>query len=540
MLGREVFALLGWRRLMRVAEPLHARGPLEKASQMLERNGWRAVFTARLIPGLRVHTTQIAGVSGMRRLTFLAGLLPATAVYVGGFIGLGYAFGRPVLEVIHRAEHQVLVLGVTLLAVLIVLLWIRSRTQRALVSQGGWSGALRVRLESPGIALIPLCIGLNFAAHALAVGLRLPLFLDTTGTVLSGLLGGPWVGASVGLLTNFVNSNTIDPISAPYSLVSAAIGFAAGLLRHTARDRRVSEWTVLWAVCVLVAAVVSTPLNFLVSEGRSGVPLGDALYAYLGGRQIPRPLAAFLAEAAIDLPDKLITVGAAILIYRSLPLQQDEARPLELDLRRAFGFPFRSRGWVRKLLIAALCVVFSWLLVPLLLLAGYATDVARRSRDGDHELPPWNGLGGKLREGFLVVVILVVWMLPAVLLGLPQDVTGGGGPAILATGSQVLAALGGIWTLLVLLAQAAIWGEYLQGGFGAALDVPAVFRRVKFHSGLTVVVGALTIVLWLLAFSGLALAALGVALTLPYAAWVSAYLFGKYARITDLGLAAAA
>lgn len=67
---------------------------------MLERHGWRAVFKARLIPGLRVHTTQVAGVRRMPRLQFLGGLLPATAVNVAAFVGLGAAFGRPILQVI--------------------------------------------------------------------------------------------------------------------------------------------------------------------------------------------------------------------------------------------------------------------------------------------------------------------------------------------------------------------------------------------------------------------------------------------------------
>jgi len=93
ILGREAAELLGWERLMRVAEPLHARGALERAGSLLQRGGWRAVFTARLIPGLRVYTSQVAGVSRMPRLTFLSGLLPANAVYIAAFVGLGAAFG---------------------------------------------------------------------------------------------------------------------------------------------------------------------------------------------------------------------------------------------------------------------------------------------------------------------------------------------------------------------------------------------------------------------------------------------------------------
>ena len=101
ILGREIFAIVGWERLMRVAQPLHARGALERASGLLRRGGWRAVFTARLLPGLRVHTTQVAGVSRMPRLTYVGGLVPATAVYIAAFVGLGAAVGRPVLALIH-------------------------------------------------------------------------------------------------------------------------------------------------------------------------------------------------------------------------------------------------------------------------------------------------------------------------------------------------------------------------------------------------------------------------------------------------------
>ena len=42
LIGRDIFALLGWRRLMKIAEPLRARKPLEQASHLLERGGWRS------------------------------------------------------------------------------------------------------------------------------------------------------------------------------------------------------------------------------------------------------------------------------------------------------------------------------------------------------------------------------------------------------------------------------------------------------------------------------------------------------------------
>src|SRR5215469_163947 len=298
ILGRELFALLSWQRLMVVARPLHAHGPLQRAAELVRSGGWRAIFTARLIPGLRVHTTQVAGVSRMRRRQFAAGLVPATAVYVVAFVGLGAAFGRPILLLIHQAEHQLLVVALVVAVPLVLALALRAPARRTLASVGGWNGVFRFRLDSPGIMLVPACIGLNFAGHALAVALGLPLFLDSTGTVLAALLAGPWVGGSVGVISSLLSANTIDANAAGYVVVSFAIGFGAGLTRYAR-----GGWVALWCVCFVAAAVLSTPLNLVLSGGRSGVPLGDAIYTAMVAANLPPLVAAFVGEAAIDLPE---------------------------------------------------------------------------------------------------------------------------------------------------------------------------------------------------------------------------------------------
>src|SRR5256885_4091876 len=88
IIGRAVAELLGWDRLMRIAQPLHARGALERAAGLLQRGGWRTVFTARLLPRVRGYTTQGAGVGRVPLRTLFAGVLPAHAVFIP-------PFGRP-------------------------------------------------------------------------------------------------------------------------------------------------------------------------------------------------------------------------------------------------------------------------------------------------------------------------------------------------------------------------------------------------------------------------------------------------------------
>ncbi|HET9848608.1 MAG TPA: DUF4013 domain-containing protein [Candidatus Dormibacteraeota bacterium] len=544
MLGREIAALIGWQRLMRIAEPLHFRGPLERASGLLRRGGSRAVFTARLIPGLRVYTTQVAGVSDIPRSTFIGGLLPATVVYVAAFVGLGAAVGRPVLALIHEAERQLLLAAGLILAVVIVLLLTRAPVRRALASlyATGWTGPLKLRIDSVRLTFILGALGLNFAGHAVALGLKLPLFLDSTGTIFAGIIAGPWIGASVGFISNLISSNTVDPIAGLYSIVSFAVGFSAGLAGYLNWHKRWSGWIGLWLICFSVAAVISTPLNFLVSGGKSGISVGDSVYAYLTGLHVPGLLAAFLGEALVDLPDKFLTVFAALLIVQGIrqPQSTAPAATTELDLAEAFTFVVRSEHWVRRLAAAAVCVLFAVLVVPYLLLSGYLIELSRRRRAGLRGLPPWDHRWTKLKDGFRINVVLFAWIVPGILVAIPgailsslQERPGTTTATLVGSAADAVAAIGSLWFLFVLLLEPAIFTQFLDRGIRGALNLRAVIRRLRVSLGLSVVVGMLVIVLTTVGVLGLLGLLIGVLVTLPYASLVGAYLVGYYAELTD-------
>jgi energy-coupling factor transport system substrate-specific component len=549
IVGREVAAQLGWERLMRIAAPLGARGPLERAAGLLQRGGWRAVFTARLIPGLRIYTTQVAGVSRVPLRTFVAGLVPANAVYIAAFVGLGAGFGRPILALIQLAEHQLLIALLILVAFVAVFLLTRAPIRRTLASlqAAGWTGPLNFRLDSVSVVLILSALGLNVAGRAIAVTFGLPLFLDSIGTVLAGVVGGPWVGGSVGFISNLLSSNTVDPIAAPYGLVSFVVGFAAGLARYLNWQKRASGWVALWLVTFAIASVVSTPLNFLISNGNSGVGLGDSIYAGLYGAHLPRILAALIGEASIDLPDKLITVVVALLIAQGLPRSRAAPASVDLNLGDAVTFVVRSDRWVRRLLAAALCLLFSWLIVPLLLLIGYVVEIARRVRAGDRQLPAWTHRWRKISDGFKLLAVILIWLIPSVLLSIPAAIVSAPQPqpppAVDTTASDlagIVAAVGSVWGLVVVLLEAAIISQFLDRGFLGALNVVAVLRRVRMNLALSIVVGALLVALSTIGFIGLVVLLVGVLITIPYASFVGAYLIGNYARMTDPQRAAAA
>ena len=392
-----------------------------------------------------------------------------------------------------------------------------------------------------GIMVIPICLGINFAGHALAVSLKLPFFLDSVGTILAGVLAGPWVGGSVGLISNLLSSNAFDPNAASYSVVSFALGFAAGLSRYLNWQKRASGWVMLWGVCVVVSAVLSTPINLLVSGGQSGVQLGDLIYKSLSAAHLPRALAAFLGEIAIDIPDKAIAVVAALLIAEALSRRPSAAAAIDIDLGEPFTFAFRSPDWLRKTLIGALCLLFSWLIIPGLLLLGYIVEVARASRHGKAQLPDWKSPGQKIQDGFKLALLFVVFNLPAIVLTIPEGIVSD--PDVQALFPRLnpevgglagaVSVLGNLLQFLVFLIQPAVWSQYLSGGMRAAFNLRAVVRRARFNLGLTVVIGALSTVLLVIGLVGLIGLVVGVLLTVVYTAWVWGHLVGTYARLTD-------
>lgn len=138
MSGRELFEAVGARLLRRLTGTTRLRGPLERAARLLERGGWVAVMLARLTPGLRIHTTEVAGLLGLPRRTFLLGLAPAAALYVAIFTGAGMLFGRPAIGLLVHLVHR-LGLWPTLLAV--ILLWVAVAWLAAHLLRGREPGA---------------------------------------------------------------------------------------------------------------------------------------------------------------------------------------------------------------------------------------------------------------------------------------------------------------------------------------------------------------------------------------------------------------
>jgi energy-coupling factor transport system substrate-specific component len=114
--------------------------------------------------------------------------------------------------------------------------------------------------------LIPVAIAINIAIGQIVVILKLPVFLDSIGTVLVGIICGPWAGALTGALANTI-WGLFNPDSLPWWPVAFFIGLVAGLCANAGLFK--NWWKVILSgfLIALTAAIVSTPISVYLYGG---------------------------------------------------------------------------------------------------------------------------------------------------------------------------------------------------------------------------------------------------------------------------------
>lgn len=93
------------------------------------------------------------------------------------------------------------------------------------------------QFTTAALVLIPAAVGINYIGKLFAGVLKLPLWLDSIGTVLASMLAGPIIGAISGAINNIIYGLTMDPISFVYGITSIFIGLTAGIMAYKAGSK---------------------------------------------------------------------------------------------------------------------------------------------------------------------------------------------------------------------------------------------------------------------------------------------------------------
>ena len=149
----------------------------------------------------------------------------------------------------------------------------RARNHANVVSKPTASGVRRLRTA---LLFCIACLALNVAGSCIVAALGLPLYLDCTGIILAGAMGGIVPGVVVGFFTNML-TGLFDSSSWYYAFTSVLIGLAAADLGRRGWFERLG--TSLLSVFV-----------FALIGGGVGSVITWCLYGFSFGEGVTEPL----------------------------------------------------------------------------------------------------------------------------------------------------------------------------------------------------------------------------------------------------------
>lgn len=168
------------------------------------------------------------------------------------------------------------------------------------------------------LATIPLATGINIAIGAIVYALKLPLYVDAVGTILTSVLLGWIPGAIVGTLGFAVTSLTINPLAIYFSGTQVAIALFVGLMNKKGFFKPGFRIVITGIGLGIVAAVVSAPVIVGLFEGVTGTG-ATFIVGYLASTGKTILQSVMLAGISIEPVDKTVQCLLALWIIRSLP-----------------------------------------------------------------------------------------------------------------------------------------------------------------------------------------------------------------------------
>ncbi|MFB2862258.1 ECF transporter S component [Aeromonas sp. MdU4] len=174
------------------------------------------------------------------------------------------------------------------------------------------------KLSSYNLAFMVICIAINMVAGQAVSMLKLPIFLDSIGTVLCAVLAGPWMAVATGLLTNLVWGLLTGPIAAAFAPVAMMIGLSAGLMARAGWFNTLPKVAISSVVITLALTLVAVPVRSYLFGGATGSG-ADFVVAYLHAMGSDLQESVAVTVLGTNLLDKLLTVLIVWGLVRRLP-----------------------------------------------------------------------------------------------------------------------------------------------------------------------------------------------------------------------------
>lgn len=167
------------------------------------------------------------------------------------------------------------------------------------------------------LTLMSAAIAINMVLGQVASMLKLPIFLDSIGTLIVALLAGPLAALVAGLTTNLIWGLISSPVAAAFAPVAAIIGLVGGLCARAGGFRSLPRVVLSCLLITVAVVIVATPIRTYLFGGATGSG-ADFVVAYMNmlGSNLLESVA--LTVFGTNLADKLISALIAWFVVRGL------------------------------------------------------------------------------------------------------------------------------------------------------------------------------------------------------------------------------
>lgn len=176
---------------------------------------------------------------------------------------------------------------------------------------------MKYKIQTKHLCVIALAIVINLIGSQIALAFRLPIYLDSMGTMLIAAIYGPFLGAIPSLVSGFILGITIDIYSLYYAPVGILLGLLTGWICKSKNNH--IAW-IAWAT-FLITIPTSIVGSFITANLFGGITSSGSTYLVQLLAKTPLGLTAscFLVQVITDYIDRFVTLVLVLLFIKKIP-----------------------------------------------------------------------------------------------------------------------------------------------------------------------------------------------------------------------------
>ena len=176
---------------------------------------------------------------------------------------------------------------------------------------------MRNKINTKTLTMISMAVAINVVGAFIAYSIKLPIYLDSVGTVLIASLFGSKYAVITGVCSSIVSGMTFDSYSIFFAPVQITTGYFAGLMykKKMLEGIKVPIGTFIFA---LPTAIISAVIAAFVFGGVTSAG-SSYIVQILSSMGIPMVVCVFIIQIITDYMDELVGVMIVAACIKVLP-----------------------------------------------------------------------------------------------------------------------------------------------------------------------------------------------------------------------------